>query len=141
MYFSHALVSFVALFATFVTAAPNAPGGAYPGTHPRPPPPPPQPPVQPAPKGCGNTGAMQCCNSLQESDSAAVSNIFNLLPTGLGLTGSTGQVGFACSPIIGDTGLGGATSCAQQTACCSGETQFNGVIAMGCSPFTLGGGA
>ncbi|KAL0949234.1 hypothetical protein HGRIS_009312 [Hohenbuehelia grisea] len=107
---------------------------------------------------CGNTGALHCCNNIQESDSDSTTQAFNLL--GLGdLLGSQGQVGFACSPIVSDTGLAGSTSwwdsilffnyygaganlvflfgiSSQQTACCEG-TQFNGLIAMGCSSMNL----
>ncbi|KAL0958683.1 hypothetical protein HGRIS_014015 [Hohenbuehelia grisea] len=114
-------------------AAPYYPG--HNGTNPHPNPPPPPPPAQ---ASCGNTGALQCCNSLQESDSASVSSIFDLLGTGPSIADTTAQVGFACSPIVGDTGLAGSTACAQQTACCS-DTQFNGLIAVGCMPLTLTG--
>ncbi|KAL0947606.1 hypothetical protein HGRIS_013695 [Hohenbuehelia grisea] len=88
----------------------------------------------PANQGCGNTGDLQCCNSVQSSRSATVTNLFNLLGEGLTLADSTAQVGMACSPIVPD--LGGATSCQQQTACCS-DVRHNGLIAVGCMPMNL----
>ncbi|KAL0958687.1 hypothetical protein HGRIS_014018 [Hohenbuehelia grisea] len=98
-------------FTPLAMAASYYPGhnGTIPHTHPPP----------PAQASCGNTRALQCCNSLQESDSASVSSIFDLLGTDPSISGTTAQVGFACSPIVGDTGLAGSTACAQQTACCS----------------------
>ncbi|KAL0947602.1 hypothetical protein HGRIS_013691 [Hohenbuehelia grisea] len=90
----------------------------------------------PANNGCGNTGDLQCCNSMQSSSNTAVTDLFNLLGEGPTLAGSTAQVGLSCSPIISDTGLGGATTCSQQTACCS-ESRFNGLVAVGCMPMTL----
>ncbi|KAL0945840.1 hypothetical protein HGRIS_012123 [Hohenbuehelia grisea] len=90
----------------------------------------------PANNGCGNTGDLQCCNSMQSSSNTAVTDLMNFMGDGLTLTGSTAQVGLSCSPIVSDTGLGGATSCSQQTACCS-ESRFNGLVAVGCIPMTL----
>ncbi|KAL0948980.1 hypothetical protein HGRIS_009080 [Hohenbuehelia grisea] len=116
------LFALVALFASLAAAAP--PTAYNPGHHTVPPP----APVAPS---CGNTGELQCCNSLQDSDSQGVSDIFDLLGTGPSIAGSNAQVGFACSPIVSDTGLAGDATCSQQTACCS-DTQFNGVIALGC---------
>ncbi|KAL0947597.1 hypothetical protein HGRIS_013686 [Hohenbuehelia grisea] len=100
------------------------------------PPPAPAPPAPAPVSGNCNAGAQQCCNSYQASDSDIVSSIFSILGEGPNIAGSTGQVGFACSPIIGDTGLGGSPSCQTQTACCS-NTTFNGVIAIGCMPLSL----
>ncbi|KAL0959648.1 hypothetical protein HGRIS_011350 [Hohenbuehelia grisea] len=142
MFFSKTTIfaSVVGLLATVAGAVPN-PNPYYPGPHsssdvvsstsssiiPEP-----TPPVT----GNCNVGPVQCCNSLQESDSSSVSDIFNLLGSGLNLAGSTGQVGFACSPTVADTGLGGNTGCSQQAACCE-NTDFNGLIAIGCMPISL----
>ncbi|KAL0958565.1 hypothetical protein HGRIS_000705 [Hohenbuehelia grisea] len=117
---STSLVAIVAaLFASLVVAVPHLP------------------PTAPAPgaASCGNTGDLHCCNSLQESDSQSVSDIFSILGTDPTIAGTGAQVGFACSPLVSDTGLAGDATCSQQTACCS-DTQFNGVIALGCMPFT-----
>ncbi|KAL0958553.1 hypothetical protein HGRIS_000693 [Hohenbuehelia grisea] len=119
------LFALVALFATIALAAPPVAQAYHPG-HPATPP--------PTPPSCGNTGDLQCCNSLQDSDSQSVSDIFGLLGTDPTIAGTTAQVGFACSPIVSDTGLSGDATCSQQTACCS-DTHFNGVIAVGCMPF------
>ncbi|KAL0947570.1 hypothetical protein HGRIS_013659 [Hohenbuehelia grisea] len=87
----------------------------------------------PANLGCGNTGNLQCCNNLQSSRSVSIIDLFDLLNETPTLAGSTGQVGFSCSPIISDTGLGGAMTCTKAPACCS-NIRFNGVLAVGCIP-------
>ncbi|KAM6503361.1 hydrophobin [Amanita muscaria] len=79
-----------------------------------------------------NTGAMQCCNDVQKSDSPTVQSLAGLL--GLGLGALTPQVGLHCSPlsVIG----AGGTSCAAQPVCCS-DNSFNGLIALGCTPINV----
>ncbi|KAL0947596.1 hypothetical protein HGRIS_013685 [Hohenbuehelia grisea] len=77
-----------------------------------------------------NVGTLSCCNSFQEADSQSSTDLSNFL--GTSFSGSTGQIGFACSSAISDTGLGGGNSCTQQAGCCSG-TEFNGLIATGCT--------
>ncbi|KAF5379143.1 hypothetical protein D9615_005969 [Tricholomella constricta] len=79
-----------------------------------------------------SSGPVQCCNSVQEADSAPVNALTGLL--GIVLGPLTGQVGLGCSPlsIIGVAG----NSCTQQTVCCTGNT-FNGLIAVGCTPINL----
>ncbi|KAL0959950.1 hypothetical protein HGRIS_011614 [Hohenbuehelia grisea] len=117
-------LTLLALFAPLAIAAPPV-APAYHHAAPAP------PPVAPS---CGNTGDLHCCNSLQQSDSQSVSDIFDLLGAAPTIAGTDAQVGFACSPIVSGAGLAGDATCSQQTACCS-DTQFNGLIAVGCMPF------
>ncbi|KAF8887547.1 fungal hydrophobin-domain-containing protein [Infundibulicybe gibba] len=79
-----------------------------------------------------NTGSIQCCNSVQSSDSSLVGLLAGLL--GVVLGGLTSQVGVNCSPItvIGASG----NSCSAQPACCTGNT-FSGLLTVGCSPINL----
>ncbi|KAF9442358.1 fungal hydrophobin [Macrolepiota fuliginosa MF-IS2] len=79
-----------------------------------------------------NTGSIQCCNSVQSSDSSVVSLLAGLL--GIVLGPITGQVGVTCSPI---TVIGaGGNSCSAQPVCCTGNS-FSGLLVLGCSPINL----
>ncbi|KAF9220833.1 fungal hydrophobin [Gyrodon lividus] len=80
-----------------------------------------------------NTGAINCCNSVQDANQ--VSQIFGLFGLADVLAGVTGQVGLGCSPITA-VGLGSGASCTQQPVCCTGNT-FNGLINVGCSPVNV----
>ncbi|KAL0949233.1 hypothetical protein HGRIS_009311 [Hohenbuehelia grisea] len=75
-----------------------------------------------------NTGALHCCNSVQEADSESSTEFFSIMGMG-DLIGSSGQVGFACSPAVSDTGLSGNFACSQQAACCE-DTQFSTCLAL-----------
>ncbi|KAK7438441.1 Hydrophobin-3 [Stygiomarasmius scandens] len=79
-----------------------------------------------------NTGALQCCNSVQAANSSAVSTLAGLL--GIVLGPITGQVGLTCNPIS-VIGVGG-NSCSAQPVCCTGNN-FNGLIVAGCTPVNL----
>ncbi|KAF9005207.1 fungal hydrophobin-domain-containing protein [Cyathus striatus] len=87
----------------------------------------------PAPTSQCNTGSLQCCNSVQNSSDAGIAGLLGLL--GVALQGLTGQVGVTCSPID-VIGLGG-NSCTAQPVCCT-NNNFNGVVALGCSPINVG---
>lgn len=50
-----------------------------------------------APSDQCNTGAIQCCNSVQEANSPSVAGLFGVL--GIAVKDVTGQVGVTCSPI------------------------------------------
>ncbi|KAN0094593.1 Fungal hydrophobin domain containing protein [Tylopilus felleus] len=79
-----------------------------------------------------DTGSIQCCNSVQSSDTEVIDELFGFL--GLPLPAAGTQVGFTCSPItVGGTSSG--SSCTSQPVCCNGDT-FNG-ISTGCSPITI----
>ncbi|KAF9036643.1 fungal hydrophobin-domain-containing protein [Panaeolus papilionaceus] len=88
------------------------------------------------PASACNTGNVQCCQTTKE---ATFSNLNSLFP-GLGalsLDALTGLLGGNCSPISVVGALSGP-SCSTHTLCCS-NNQFNGnLIAVGCTPITLG---
>ncbi|KAK0467951.1 hydrophobin-251 [Desarmillaria tabescens] len=76
-----------------------------------------------------NTGSLQCCNPrlLPSTDALGLLNI----PIGE----ITADVGLTCDPI---TVIGlGTTQCTNQPACCE-KNNFNGVVALGCTPINLG---
>ncbi|EIN05963.1 fungal hydrophobin [Punctularia strigosozonata HHB-11173 SS5] len=79
-----------------------------------------------------NTGSIQCCNSVHDSKSSALSGLFNLL--GINAGDVTGQVGVTCSPISA-VGVGG-DSCNASPVCCE-NNNFNGLVALGCVPISL----
>ncbi|KAF9534668.1 hydrophobin-319 [Crepidotus variabilis] len=79
-----------------------------------------------------NTGQVQCCNSVQDANSGAVTTLAGLL--GIVLGPVTGQVGLTCNPIS-VLGIGG-NSCSAQPVCCSGNN-FNGLIVVGCTPVNI----
>ncbi|KAK0191333.1 hydrophobin-251 [Armillaria novae-zelandiae] len=80
-----------------------------------------------------NTGSLQCCKSVQDPKSSAVQQALGLLNIPIGEI--TADVGLTCDPI---TVIGlGTTQCANQPACCE-KNNFNGVVALGCTPINLG---
>ncbi|KAF8187192.1 hydrophobin-251 [Pholiota molesta] len=81
-----------------------------------------------------NTGPVQCCNHLQSSDTPGFSELLSLV--GVSLSGITGQVGVTCTPIS-VIGGGASSDCTAQPVCCS-NNNFNGVVALGCSPINVG---
>ncbi|KJA19754.1 hypothetical protein HYPSUDRAFT_143333 [Hypholoma sublateritium FD-334 SS-4] len=90
----------------------------------------------PTPQGAGsnqcNTGSAQCCQSVQQSDSASLSGLLSLL--GIVLQGLAIPVGVTCSPIT-VVGVSG-TSCIAQPVCCTNNS-FNGIVALGCTPINV----
>ncbi|KAF5348085.1 hypothetical protein D9758_010062 [Tetrapyrgos nigripes] len=85
-----------------------------------------------APASQCNTGNLQCCNSVQSSNTGLVSGLLGLLGVVLGAVDA--QVGVTCSPIS-VIGVGG-NSCTAQPVCCENNS-FNGIVALGCSPVNL----
>ncbi|KAI0324479.1 fungal hydrophobin [Cubamyces sp. BRFM 1775] len=79
-----------------------------------------------------NTGAMQCCNSVESTDSAAGSAILSVL--GVALQSVTGQIGLGCSPLS-VVGLG-QSSCSAKPVCCE-NNNVGGAISLGCVPIEL----
>jgi len=77
-----------------------------------------------------NTGSTLCCNST--STAGAQSALLGLL--GIVLQDVNALVGLGCSPIS-VIGAGG-NSCSQQPVCCS-NNNFNGIIAIGCTPINI----
>ncbi|PPQ68078.1 hypothetical protein CVT24_002942 [Panaeolus cyanescens] len=80
-----------------------------------------------------NTGPVQCCNQLFESEDESYAGLLSLLGVVAGPI--TAQVGLECSPISA-IGLGSGASCTTQPVCCSGN-KFNGLVNVGCSPVNL----
>ncbi|KAF8063152.1 hydrophobin 2 [Lyophyllum atratum] len=91
-------------------------------------------PTSTTPASQCNTGSMQCCNSVQSSDSAGVAAIAALL--GVVIQGVAVPVGLTCSPINA-AGIGSGGACTAQPVCCS-NNNFNGVIVIGCTPINIG---
>ncbi|KJA28140.1 hypothetical protein HYPSUDRAFT_156544, partial [Hypholoma sublateritium FD-334 SS-4] len=85
-----------------------------------------------APSNQCNTGALQCCQSVQAADTPSVATLLGLL--GAAVQGITGQVGLTCNPIsvIGVSG----NSCSAQPVCCT-DNSFNGLVALGCTPINI----
>ncbi|KAF5310857.1 hypothetical protein D9619_007853 [Psilocybe cf. subviscida] len=79
-----------------------------------------------------NTGSIQCCNSIQPSNSAQATTLLGLV--GAVVKDVTVKVGITCSPL---SAIGIASnSCTAQPTCCTGNN-FNGVIVIGCSPINI----
>ncbi|KAL0948412.1 hypothetical protein HGRIS_010993 [Hohenbuehelia grisea] len=66
-----------------------------------------------------NTGTLQCCNSVQNANSASFAGLLGAI--GVPLQGVTGLIGFTCSPITG-IGVGGGSTCSQTPVCCQGNS-------------------
>ncbi|KAG6329817.1 hypothetical protein ID866_9273 [Astraeus odoratus] len=111
--FARAYVLFTIALAGFASAAPNhlARGGS---------------------SNC-NTGDINCCNSVQSSNSPQVSSISGLL--GIPLQALTGNIGLGCTPIT-IIGLGTGANCDQEPVCCQGN-QAGGLIGVNCIPVAL----
>ncbi|KAL1947136.1 hypothetical protein VTO73DRAFT_14097 [Trametes versicolor] len=88
-------------------------------------------PILAAAQSC-NTGPVQCCNSLEKSDSAAGTAILSTL--GLGLGDVTGQIGLQCSPLSA-AGVG-SSSCKSSPVCCQ-NNNVGGAVSIGCMPIIL----
>jgi hypothetical protein len=72
------------------------------------------------------SGTLLCCQSVQSSSSPTVSLLLGLLGI---VTAPNIPVGLTCSPIAnGDT-----NSCSANPVCCE-NANFNGLIALGCTP-------
>ncbi|KAI8970903.1 fungal hydrophobin-domain-containing protein [Trametes punicea] len=80
-----------------------------------------------------STGAIQCCNSVESSNSASVSLLLGLL--GIVLGDITGLVGLDCSPIT-VIGVGTGNACSANTVCCQ-NNNVGGLISIGCVPIEL----
>ncbi|KAF5384258.1 hypothetical protein D9615_003437 [Tricholomella constricta] len=78
-----------------------------------------------------STGPVQCCNSLTTSSNPIASTLIGLLGV---VVGPNVAVGLTCSPLS-VIGIGG-NSCSQQTVCCR-NNNFNGLIAIGCTPINI----
>ncbi|TFK22686.1 fungal hydrophobin [Coprinopsis marcescibilis] len=81
-----------------------------------------------------NGGKVQCCNSVQEANSLSAPMKALLGVLKVDVTQLTGQVGVTCTGV-NVIGLGGP-SCSNQQVCCN-NNNFNGVVALGCTPINL----
>ncbi|SJL14496.1 related to Hydrophobin-3 [Armillaria ostoyae] len=84
---------------------------------------------------CSATGTAQCCESTQSPTnlSTPASALLGLL--GVVIGDLTADVGLTCTPI---TVLGvGGTQCNNQVVCCN-NNNFNGAVALGCTPINIG---
>ncbi|KAG6825857.1 hypothetical protein H0H92_002093 [Tricholoma furcatifolium] len=77
-------------------------------------------PILAAAQGC-TTGTQQCCNSLQDAQSANMATLLGDI-LGVAAQGVTGQVGLTCSPITA-VGIAG-NGCNQQTVCCENNNFY-----------------
>ncbi|KAF9453384.1 fungal hydrophobin [Macrolepiota fuliginosa MF-IS2] len=89
-----------------------------------------KPSGQPSAGNC-NVEKIQCCNSVTHASDSSAATLASLL--GLVLSPET-AVGITCSPLSA-VGIGG-NSCNAQPVCCE-NNNFNGLIAVGCSPSTF----
>ncbi|KAG6810322.1 hypothetical protein H0H92_012411 [Tricholoma furcatifolium] len=84
-------------------------------------------------EGNCSSGQETCCNSVQDAKDADVAQILAGL-LGVAASGITGQVGVTCTPVtvLAVDGI----SCNQQTVCCA-NNNFNGLVALGCTPINV----
>nr|VWO94198.1 Hydrophobin-like protein MPG1 [Ganoderma boninense] len=80
-----------------------------------------------------STGAVQCCNSTVEANSASGNLLLGLL--GIVLGDITGLIGLNCSPLT-VIGVGSGNACSAQAVCCT-NNNVGGLISIGCVPITL----
>ncbi|TFK98570.1 fungal hydrophobin-domain-containing protein, partial [Pterulicium gracile] len=83
-----------------------------------------------------SSGPVQCCNTVQDPDSAnyaATKQTLGLLDAaiqGLGV-----PIGVGCTPIS-VIGVGPGSSCSGESVCCE-DTTYSGTIGLGCVPVGL----
>jgi len=87
----------------------------------------------PQPVNQCTTGNTQCCNSVQSSNSMAASALLGLL--GVVIQGVEANIGIGCN-AVSVLGTAVASSCNAQVVCCD-NTNFNGLIAIGCNPINI----
>ncbi|KAH8823191.1 hydrophobin-251 [Flagelloscypha sp. PMI_526] len=79
-----------------------------------------------------NTGPVQCCNSMSKAGDEGTTKILhslNIKDVAKDIT-----VGLTCSPV-NVIGIG-SNSCNAQPVCCE-NNNFNGVVAIGCTPINI----
>jgi len=79
-------------------------------------------------------GHLQCCDSVQPAGSDAASQLLALV--GANVQGVAVPIGITCSPIS-VIAVGAASNCAAQPVCCE-DNNYNGVVAVGCTPVNVG---
>ncbi|KDQ62779.1 hypothetical protein JAAARDRAFT_203827 [Jaapia argillacea MUCL 33604] len=91
--------------------------------------------ITPALAQC-DTGSLNCCNSVQDYNSPTVGNLLG--PLQIILQGLEGQAGVDCTPV---TVMGGevGSNCDSHSLCCTGGVKQSGnLVAVGCTPFSIG---
>ncbi|KAI0657136.1 fungal hydrophobin-domain-containing protein [Cubamyces menziesii] len=89
-------------------------------------------PLLAAAQNC-NTGPVQCCNTLEDTNSAAGAALLDLLH--LNAQDIVGQIGLECNPID-VIGVGEGAHCAAQPVCCQ-NNNVGGLASIGCVPVQL----
>ncbi|KAK0199590.1 hydrophobin-251 [Desarmillaria ectypa] len=84
---------------------------------------------------CSATGTAQCCDSTENPNNLSPSTTALMALLGIVAGDITATVGLTCSPIS-VIGVGG-TNCNAQPVCCD-NNNFNGLIALGCTPINIG---
>ncbi|KAL7282880.1 fungal hydrophobin [Trametes coccinea BRFM310] len=80
-----------------------------------------------------NTGAIQCCNTVQWATDPQASAILGLID--VVIDDLDVLVGINCSPIS-VIGVGGGTSCDSHPVCCENNS-FGSLISIGCVPVVV----
>ncbi|PIL33167.1 hypothetical protein GSI_04617 [Ganoderma sinense ZZ0214-1] len=80
-----------------------------------------------------NTGSLQCCNSVVDSQSPEGTAILSVV--GVAAKDVTGLVGVECTPIT-VVGAGVSKSCTAEPVCCKNSGVGDGV-GIGCVPVSL----
>ncbi|KAI8977841.1 fungal hydrophobin-domain-containing protein [Trametes punicea] len=80
-----------------------------------------------------NTGPVQCCNSVVDSNDESATSVMKSL--GISLSDVTGSVGLTCTPITVLGGLAGG-KCSSTPVCCKNNS-YGGLINIGCVPIIL----
>ncbi|THU76411.1 fungal hydrophobin, partial [Dendrothele bispora CBS 962.96] len=75
----------------------------------------------------------QCCQTVQKASENPVAQVLGAL--NIPVADANVPVGLTCTPIS-LIGVGG-TNCASQPVCCK-ENNFNGLVALGCTPVNVG---
>ncbi|KAJ3476690.1 hypothetical protein NLI96_g10987 [Meripilus lineatus] len=79
-----------------------------------------------------NTGPMQCCNSVQQANSAEAQSVLG--PLGVAVAPVNALVGFNCSPI---TAIGLGNSGCRATPVCCQNNNYGGLVSIGCIVLVL----
>ncbi|KAM5542043.1 hypothetical protein V8D89_004353 [Ganoderma adspersum] len=83
-----------------------------------------------------NTGSMQCCNHVEDSNSVSGSTLLSALAgLGVNVQDITGQIGLQCSPLS-VVGVGAGNGCSASPVCCQ-NNNVGGLVSIGCVPISL----
>ncbi|KAK0187180.1 hydrophobin-315 [Armillaria mellea] len=113
--FSRALAATVVMIATLTTSVMAAPGTAA---------------------SC-ESGPVQCCNSMETAKTLSSGTLGELGILAALVQAFTGPIGVTCSPLSVLALLPNGAQCTEQTVCCD-NNNFNGVVALGCTPINVG---